>query len=73
MTNPLHIDFLSERYLMELLGLSPEAKADVAHLAELRRHGLPFVRLSRRVRVYPREELAAWFTKKRWKGGLSEE
>lgn len=70
MTQQMTLDqeYLAESFIMALFGLDPQEKNDVAHLAQLRRQGLPFVRLSRKVRVYPRAELAAYFSARKMQG-----
>jgi hypothetical protein len=53
MENTMKIDnFLSEAFVLELLGVEPE------HLTYLRsQRKLPYVHLSQRARVYPEKEL----------------
>ena len=61
-------EYLAESFIMALFGLNPSRKTDIAHLQQLRRQGLPFVRLSRKVRLYPRAELVEFFAKSKMQG-----
>jgi hypothetical protein len=71
---PLTLDqeYVAEAFIMALFGLSPDNKNDVRHLAELRKRGLPFVRLSHKVRLYPRAEVSAFLSKNLYKSGQTE-
>jgi hypothetical protein len=62
---PLEQSYLPEAFVAAMFGLNLSNRNDVAHLAQLRRQGLAFCRISRKVRLYPRSDLEAFLSSKR--------